>query len=599
MFVNCFLSDGQFFSFVTNVKQRTYLRFEEKVIGYFVYFSVEVRCYLQNAVAIRVWQMISHSGRLVILWGCGSRKSGLLAGASSGRYSGGLMRKIVDEDMENREGAGDSMIVGEAAEKGVPDRTIPDDSGSRKAEITESVRPFGLGDKIGYMFGDFGNDFSFIFASNYLMVFYTKVLGLGGYVVGLLFLGARFVDAFTDVTMGRIVDNLQPAKDGRFRSWIRRMSIPVAVASSMMYLYFVRDWAYSAKLTYVIFTYLLWGSFCYTAINIPYGSMASVISPDVKERASLSTFRSIGASLAGFVIGVLVPLIVYETDAGGNQIVKPVHFTLTAFAFGILAVVCYFLCYTLCRERVAFEKKQGETQSAGELLRGLAGNRPLLALVFAALILLLATMLTQAMNNYLFLDYFKNAKALAAANVVGIAGALLLAPFITGIVSKFGKKEAGAVGMLGAGAVYLLLFALRVRSILLFMVLLFLGSLGTGLFNMIIWAFITDIIDYQEIVTGRREDGTVYAVYSFARKVGQALAGGLGGFVLTAIGYISQAPSQTEAVAERIYTVATLAPGLCYLAVFLILQFAYPLTRRKVEKNAAILRERRGQKEKV
>ena len=232
-------------------------------------------------------------------------------------------------------------------------------------------------------------------------------------------------------------------------------------------------------------------------------------------------------------------------------------------------------------------------------MRGLAGNRPLLALVFAALILLLATMLTQAMNNYLFLDYFKNAKALAAANVVGIAGALLLAPFITGIVSKFGKKEAGAVGMLGAGAVYLLLFALRVRSILLFMVLLFLGSLGTGLFNMIIWAFITDIIDYQEIVTGRREDGTVYAVYSFARKVGQALAGGLGGFVLTAIGYISQAPSQTEAVAERIYTVATLAPGLCYLAVFLILQFAYPLTRRKVEKNAAILRERRGQKEKV
>ena len=149
--------------------------------------------------------------------------------------------------------------------------------------------------------------------------------------------------------------------------------------------------------------------------------------------------------------------------------------------------------------------------------------------------------------------------------------------------------------MLVAGAVYLLLFVLRVKSIPLYMVLLFLGNLGTGLFNMIIWAFITDIIDYQEIVTGRREDGTVYAVYSFARKVGQALAGGLGGFVLTAIGYISEAASQTEAVAERIYTVATLIPGLCYLAVFLILQFAYPLTRRAVEKNTAILKEKREQ----
>ena len=92
-------------------------------------------------------------------------------------------------------------------------------------------RPFGFKDKIGYMFGDFGNDFSFLFASNYLMVFYTKVLGLSGFVVGLLFMGTRIVDAFTDVTMGRIVDHIQPAKDGRFRPWIRRMCIPVAVAS--------------------------------------------------------------------------------------------------------------------------------------------------------------------------------------------------------------------------------------------------------------------------------------------------------------------------------------------------------------------------------
>lgn len=151
------------------------------------------------------------------------------------------------------------------------------------------------------------------------------------------------------------------------------------------------------------------------------------------------------------------------------------------------------------------------------------------------------------------------------------------------------------MGMLVAGIVYLVLFFLRVKSIPLFMVLMFLGTLGTGLFNMIIWAFITDIIDYQEIATGRREDGTVYAVYSFARKVGQALAGGLGGFVLTAIGYISEAPSQTEAVAQRIYTVATLVPGGCYLVVFLIIQFAYPLGRKEVEKNTAILREKREQ----
>lgn len=470
-----------------------------------------------------------------------------------------------------------------------------DEKGNVRVEADNRCRPFGLRDKVGYMFGDFGNDFSFIFAGNYLMVFYTKVLGLGGFVVGLLFLGTRIVDAFTDVTMGRIVDHMQPARDGRFRSWIRRMSIPVVLSSTIMYFWFVQDWPYPVKIVYAAVTYLLWSSFCYTGINIPYGSMASVISTDVKDRASLSTFRSVGASLAGLVIGVLVPLAVYETDAEGNQVVLPERFTMTAVVLGVLALICYCLCYFLCRERVFFEKKEEKRESAGEMLRSLGKNKPLLALVCAALILLLATMLGQVMNNYLFLDYFKNAKALATLNVISIAGVLVLAPFVSRIASGFGKKEAGALGMLAAGCVYVLIYFLHIKSIPLFLVLLFLGTLGTGLFNLIIWAFITDIIDYQEVATGKREDGTVYAVYSFARKAGQALAGGAGGFVLTAIGYISEAPAQTDQVADRIYTVATLVPGICYLAVFLIMQFLYPLTRREVEKNTAFLRKKREQ----
>ncbi len=457
------------------------------------------------------------------------------------------------------------------------------------------MRAFGIRDKLGYMFGDFGNDFTFIFASSYLMVFYTKVLGISGFAVGILFLAARVVDAFTDVTMGRIVDNLRPAKDGRFRPWIRRMCVPVAVASTLMYLYFIKDWPYAAKMTYVVITYLLWSSFCYTAINIPYGSMASVISPEAGERASLSTYRSVGASLASLVIGILVPLVVYETDAQGNQVVLPERFTITALVLGIGAVICYLLCYFLCTERVSFEKKaERQQEGVGEILKGLARNRPLLALVCAALVLLLASLLGQTMNNYLFLDYFRNAKAIAILNFITVGAMLLVAPFISKISTRFGKKEVGALGMLLAGVVYLVLFFLRVRSIPVFMILLFIGTVGIGLFNMIVWAFITDIIDYQEVVTGKREDGTVYAVYSFARKLGQALAGGLGGFALTAIGYISDAPAQTLEVSERIYTVATIIPGICYLLVFVIMQFWYPLGKSEVEKNTKLLQERRN-----
>jgi len=461
----------------------------------------------------------------------------------------------------------------------------------KEVVVVREERPFGLRDKIGYMFGDFGNDFSFIFASSYLMVFYTKVLGISGAVVGALFLGARVVDAFTDVTMGRIVDNMEPARDGRFRPWIRRMCVPVAVASTLMFVYFVKDWPYAAKLTYVVITYLLWGSFCYTAINIPYGSMASVISAEAGDRASLSTFRAVGANLATLIIGTLGPLLVFGEDAAGNQIVDPVRMFIMAAIFGVCAIICYLLCYKLCVERVSFPSRKKEKGSGAALVKSLIQSRPLLSLVGAALVLLLATLIGQSMNNYLFLDYFRNAKAIAALNFVGVAGILLIAPFASKIAVKFGKREAGAVAMLLAGAMYLVLFFVRTKSLIVFMVLFFLANLGVGLFNLIIWAFITDIIDHQEVVTGKREDGTVYAIYSFARKLGQALAGGVGGFALTAIGYVSDAATQTEQVADRLYAVATLVPAVCYLVVFFVMLKFYPLTKRVVEENAATLRK--------
>ena len=150
------------------------------------------------------------------------------------------------------------------------------------------VRDFGRRDKIGYMFGDFGNDFTFIFASSFLMVFYTKVLGISGGMVGTLFLVARFVDAFTDVTMGRIVDAAPPARDGKFRCWIRRMCGPVALSSFLMYQTAMAQASMPWKIVYMYVTYLLWGSIFYTSINIPYGSMASAITTEASERTALS-----------------------------------------------------------------------------------------------------------------------------------------------------------------------------------------------------------------------------------------------------------------------------------------------------------------------
>lgn len=462
-------------------------------------------------------------------------------------------------------------------------------------ENVKTVRPFGIKDKLGYLFGDFGNDFTFIFASTFLMVFYTKVLGIDAKLVGVLFLVARCIDAFTDVTMGRIVDRVKPAKDGRFRPWLRRMCGPVALASFLMYQSGMAGTSMAVKIVYMFVTYILWGSIFYTSINIPYGSMASVLSEDADDRAALSTFRSVGATLASLVIGVGGPMLVYSKDAAGNQIVDGGRFTLIAGVFSICAVICYVICYFFTTERVKTEPDPNAKQvSFLTTVKTLVTNRALLGIIAAAVLLLLGSLLTQSINQYLFVDYFKNAGALSLMSFLGMIPSLALAPFAVPITRKFGKKEVGSVGCIIGGLAALLLFVIHTDNPMLYIFINIVGYLGFGIFNLIIWAFITDVIDDREVKTGTREDGTVYAVYSFARKIGQALAGGLGGFALGIVGYDSTVQVQTQAVADGIYNIATLLPGILYIGVGLCLIFIYPLNKKRVDANVAELKARRG-----
>lgn len=460
---------------------------------------------------------------------------------------------------------------------------------------SNQTKPFGMRDKLGYMFGDFGNDFTFIFASSFLMVFYTKVLGISGAAVGTLFLVARFVDAFTDVTMGRIVDSVKPGKDGRFRCWIRRMCGPVAIASFLMYQSGLAGASMAVKIIYMYVTYLLWGSVFYTSINIPYGSMASAITSEPNERTSLSTFRSIGATLAGLFIGVLTPMFIYTTDAEGNQIVNGGIFTVVAGIFSVSAVICYLICYKLTTERVKVEKDPNAAKvTLGQTLAAIFTSRALLGIIGAAIFLLLSQLLITSMNNYIYPEYFRNAKGISIFTMVSTFVMLLVvAPLSVPISKRVGKKEASVAGMILSGVVFALMYFLHIENMWIFMILSAVGYLGLGFFNTVIWANITDVIDDQEVKTGHREDGTVYAVYSFARKVGQALAGGVGGWALTIIGYESAAKVQTEEVINGLYTTATIVPAIGFLIVALLLWFVYPLNKRKVAENVKTLKDKR------
>ena len=460
---------------------------------------------------------------------------------------------------------------------------------ARNIELRDE-KPFGFKDKLGYLLGDLGNDFAFMFTSMYLMIFYTKVWGVSASTVGVLFLVSRCLDAFTDIGMGTIVDKAKPTKDGKFRPWIKRMSGIFAIMTFFMYQSSLANASMTVKVIVMFVTYILWGSICYTAINIPYGSMASAITDVPAERAALSTWRSMGASFASLIIGTITPQVIYYADAQGNQLVSPTNFTIVAGVFSVLSFICYMSCFKLTTERVKFDNnEQKEKVSIFKNLGMMLKNKALLAIIASSIVLLLSQLMAGTMNQYLYADYFKNVNVMSVSSMLGLPVSLIIAAVIVKIAAKFGKKEVCVVSMLFAGVIYFVVFTMRIRNPWIFLVFNILALLGTTSFNMLTWANITDIIDYNEVLTGKRDDGAIYGLYSFSRKIGQALAGGLGGFALSFIGYNSLAATQTTQVTDGIYTIATIFPAVCYIAVGLILIFAYPLSKKVVEENASKL----------
>ncbi len=338
-------------------------------------------------------------------------------------------------------------------------------------------------------------------------------------------------------------------------------------------------------------TYILRGSIFYTSINIPYGSMASAISADPNDRTELSTFRSIGATLANVVIGTGTPLLAYVV-VDGRSVLSGDRMLILAGAFSICAIICYLLCFNLTTERVHIEAKT-EAFNIVDLFKRVFTSRSLLGIIAAAICLLLSMLTMSGMNPYIFPNYFNNTTAQSMVALCSSLGTLLIsAPLAPKLAAKYGKKELAIGGSLFGAASFLVCYIVHPENAWVYVAFYVVAYIGMGMFNTVVWAMITDVIDDCEVKNGIREDGTIYSVYSFARQLGQAFSSGLGGLLLRLIGY-SEATMFEESVVNGIYTIACIAPIVGFIAIALCLWFIYPLDKKTVDENVKILAARR------
>lgn len=451
-----------------------------------------------------------------------------------------------------------------------------------------SSHGIGFTDRLGYALGDAGGLLTFSLISAYLQMFYTDVLHIPLAQITVLMLVARIWDAVNDPMWGAFIDSRKPTRHGRFRPYILGASIPMAFAAVLMFTKIPG----LTKTQYLIFayvTYILYGML-YTGVNIPYGSLASVITDDEIERSSLSMWRSIGAGFGGLPAQILLPLFVYTTvEATGEKVLDSKRLTVCVAILAALSVAIYFAHFKMTTERVVLPAKQKkEDFNVLSTIRMLLKNKPFIVLCLVSMLLICFQMYTQTTYNYLLKNYYGKPGLYSLITVCTYLPMAMFIPFMSKLVRKFGKKEICAVGLGFAAAVNILMYLLKFTPLVsnpyIFLVLVFFSGAGQTFLVLEVWALVTDVIDYHELLSNRREEGTSYAFFSFTRKLGQTVAGAGSSALLALIGYDVTATDigQSQEVITKLYDISTLIPAVVLSLMFVLLAFGYKLSKNKL-----------------
>lgn len=406
-------------------------------------------------------------------------------------------------------------------------------------DIRKDVRPFGIRDKIGYALGDLGCNLSFSLISAFMLDFYTQYIGIPGAIWSIIIIVTKVWDGVNDPIMGGIMDSVRIGRSGsKFKPWMSIAAIGLTVTGALVFLP-VPNAALWLKVTLCIVTYLLW-DICYTLMNVPYGSLSAAITADPLERTSLSTWRSIGAAIGGG-ISMLLPLLLYDD----NQNLNGDILIWVALAMGAVALVVYILCIKMTTERVVVPPERREKINYLKTLKGFITNRPLLALCLASFASIVFFMSGTQTAKWLFQIHFHNTDMISVATIISYLPMVFFIPFTSKLVAKFGKKY--SVGMPFALSIVAAVVMLCIpipgnqTGMIIYIVGLMLIQTGGGMFNLITWAMVNDCIDYQQLKTGMREEGSVYAMYSLFRKIAQGVSLSLPLLCMQAVGYNPQA----------------------------------------------------------
>ena len=460
------------------------------------------------------------------------------------------------------------------------------------ATIDKSVRPFSGKDEWGYIFGDMAGSFVNLYVDAYFLTFCTYCLGIDALWMSGLFLFARLWDAINDPIIGSFPDrwHLGKSKD-KFTPWIKLFMIPLALSGVLCFWKVPLEGI--ALHAFVAFAYIFFGM-SYTGTSMPFGAMANVVTVDPVQRSKLSRARSVGGGLVGAVALGMVPVICYQD----NQPI-PERFTLLAVIFGICSIASYTLLCTLTKERVREDKAEGEKFEFMKVLKVVLKNRPLIGVMIATIGSMLVITGSSQTYGYIYKEVYGDASLATISMACSMPFMVVVFPLIPKMVSKFGKRDVilyTAVLSFVFSAIKMFIY---IDNVWVYTALNIMTLLGQTAFTMLIWALVSDCLDYSEWKTGFRSDGSMYSMYTFSRKIGSTIASTGLAASLGLVGYVSgENVVQTAEAVKGIYYVCNAIPTICYALILIGIGLIFNLDKKKTDQMYAEMAERRAAAEK-
>ena len=410
-------------------------------------------------------------------------------------------------------------------------------------------RKFGIRDSLAYAAGDLGCNMSFALKGTIMPLFWTQVMGLSAWY-SLLIVILQVWDAINDPLIGTIIDSdKHKYKRNKFLQYIWAGSIGLIVGGACCFIPLPQA-PTVAKVIIFMAGYVIWDAF-YTVANVPYGSLLSLISNDAADRASLSAWRSIGSIGGNMIPMVILPFLVYNADGSLNG---PMVF-VAALVMGGLGFLCFQFMIKNTEIRVETDVDCNEDQPKFNVFKAMANfmkNRPAVGATLAAMGMFIGMQGANTAVSVTFQIYYQNPQISGLVSMFSMIPIVVFTPMARKMVVKYGKKELSVVGSICyiLGAAVLLLTPLGIIPVsqgntgidlVIYIVAQLIMALGMGIYSTVSWAMMGDAIDYNEWKTGNREEGVVYSLHSFFRKLAQGVGPALALTIMQGMGYVNNA----------------------------------------------------------